>query len=102
MIPLANAAWIPRPPYDETRDRYGRQIERLLEMGPLPGAPADRIALLLGFALAHDAIDTAIVGSGSPAHMRANLAALEKALPLTTSLVEELHRRFEELEGLHV
>ena len=98
--PIANAAWIARPPYDATREYYARQIESVLEMGPLAGAPADRIALALGFVLAHEAIDTAIVGTGSPAHMRANLAVVEKMLPLPTGLVEELYRRFEQLQGV--
>jgi aryl-alcohol dehydrogenase-like predicted oxidoreductase len=97
--PIANAAWIPRPPYDATRAGYAQQIESVLEKGPLAGAPSDRIALFLGFTLAHEVIDTAIVGTGNPAHMRANLALVARCLPLPRALIEELYRRFEEVEG---
>jgi aryl-alcohol dehydrogenase-like predicted oxidoreductase len=100
--PIANAAWIARPPHDATREYYARQIESVLERGPLSGAPADRIALFMGFTLAHETIDTAIVGTGNPAHMRANLAAVERTLPLQTALIEELYRRFEQLEGVQI
>jgi aryl-alcohol dehydrogenase-like predicted oxidoreductase len=98
--PIANAAWVPRPPHDATRVFYARQTQGVLGMGPLASAPADRIALFMGFALAHEAIDTAIVGTGNPAHMRANIALLETDLPLSAALVEELYRRFERLEEL--
>ena len=69
-------------------------------MGPLAGAPADRIALFLSFALAHETVDTVIVGTGSPAHMRANLAVVAAAPPLPAALMKELYRRFERLEGV--
>jgi aryl-alcohol dehydrogenase-like predicted oxidoreductase len=98
--PIANAAWIPRPPYDATRESYARQFVGVLEMGPLSGAPEDWVALFMHFVLDHDAIDTAIVGTGNPAHMRANLAATETLPPLSTALVEELYRRFERLEAV--
>ena len=51
--------------------------------------------LALGFVLAHQEVDTAILGTGNPAHMLANIDIVEKRLPLPEEVVEELHRRFD-------
>ncbi len=67
-------------------------------MGPLPEAPEDRIALALGFTLAHDAVDTAIVGTRNPEHMESNLRMVDEGLEISAATVEELHQRFEELD----
>jgi aryl-alcohol dehydrogenase-like predicted oxidoreductase len=69
-------------------------MRALLDVGPIPGAPEDRIALALGFTLAHPEVDTAIVGTRNPAHMRANIATVENVLPLPAEVVRELHDRF--------
>jgi aryl-alcohol dehydrogenase-like predicted oxidoreductase len=60
--------------------------------------PEDPILLSLGFTLAHDEVDTAIVGTRNPEHMRANIERVENELPLSEEVVEELHRRFDELD----
>ena len=65
-------------------------------MGPISGAPGDRILLALGFVFAHDEVDTAIVGTGNPAHMLGNIDLLAR-LPIFDEPVQELHRRFDEL-----
>jgi aryl-alcohol dehydrogenase-like predicted oxidoreductase len=47
--------------------------------------------------LAHDAIDTVIVGTRNPRHMQMNVEWVENDLPLASDTIEELHRRFDEL-----
>jgi aryl-alcohol dehydrogenase-like predicted oxidoreductase len=74
----------------------------MIDMGPIPHAPEDPILLALGFVLAHPEIDTAIVGTASSAHMKANIALVENELPIPGEVVRELHRRFDELERRRV
>ena len=95
--PIANAAWGGPESTDPTREWYRQQAQAMLAMGPIPAAPRDPILLALGFALAHAEINTAIVGTGNPEHMRANIRRVEDELPLPPAVVAELHRRFEEL-----
>jgi hypothetical protein len=57
----------------------------------------DSIVPALGFTLAHDAIDTAIVGTKNPDHVRANIELVEHALPIPEEVVEELRQRYDEL-----
>jgi len=92
--PIANAAWggnssAPSP--------YRRRVEEIRERGPIPGAPDDPILLSLGFTLAHDAVDTAIVGAKNPDHVRANVEMVKQALPIARKAVDELHERYDEL-----
>ena len=72
-----------------------RRARAMLEMGPIQDAPNDDIVLALGFVFAHQDVDTAIVGTRSPEHMLANIAAAETALPIADGVVAELHRRFD-------
>ena len=69
----------------------------MAQVGPIPGAPEARILLALGFALAHDEVDTAIVGTRNPEHMRTNIEWVETGLPLAAEAVDALHRRFDQV-----
>ena len=66
-------------------------------LGPIEEAPDDPIELALGFVLAHEAADTAIIGTANPEHMLANIEVVENRLPIPAEVVEELHRRFDRL-----
>lgn len=79
-------------------DTYFGRARKLLGQGALPGGPADRIELSLAFTLDRPEIDTAIVGTRNPAHMRANIALVDRGLGLPGELTAELHRRFELLD----
>jgi aryl-alcohol dehydrogenase-like predicted oxidoreductase len=95
--PIANGAWgVPQSP-SAYASRYFERAQVMAKMGPLPGAPQNPILLALGFVLAHDEVDTAIVGTRNPEHMQANIEGVEGELPIPAEVVEELHRRFEEL-----
>ena len=76
-------------------DEYFRRAQIMREMGPIRGAPEDPILLAMGFLFAHDEVDTAIVGTHNPAHLRANIEMVESDLPIPSEAVEELHRRFD-------
>ena len=80
-------------------DTYFGRARKVLEQGDLPGGPADRIELSLAFTLGRPEIDTAIVGTRNPAHMRANIALMDRGLGLPAELTAELHRRFEVLDN---
>ena len=78
-------------------DEYFERARQMAAMGPIPGAPDDRILTALGFVLAHDEVDTAILGTRNPAHMAANQALLAQ-LPIPDGVVRELRSRFDEAE----
>lgn len=93
--PIANGAWgAPHSPSTYASEYY-RRAEIMDHATPIAGAPANRIWLALSFTLAHEAIDTAIVGTRNPAHMQANVDWVNTLPPLPTSVVAELQRRFE-------
>lgn len=95
--PIANGAWGVAKSPSGYADRYFERAQAMATRGPLPKAPEHRIVLALGFTLAHDEIDTVIVGTQNPDHMRANLQWLETEFPLASETVAELYRRFDEL-----
>jgi aryl-alcohol dehydrogenase-like predicted oxidoreductase len=93
--PIANGAWGVDSSPSGYADEYFRRAQIMQAMGELDGAPADRIRLALGFTLAHDEVDTAIVGTHNPAHMAANLAMVNEGVDLPREVIDELHARFE-------
>ncbi|NJN83641.1 MAG: aldo/keto reductase [Caldilineaceae bacterium] len=97
--PIANGAWgVARSPSGYA-DEYFRRAQVMAKEGPIPGAPDSRILLALGFTFAHPEVNTAIVGTRNPAHMRSNIDWVENALPIDPEAVAELHRRFDRLGG---
>ena len=99
--PVGNATWGKAAEAKGDAGLSGTNLERLkraqamLEMGPIDGAPQDAIVLALGFVLAHEDVHTAIVGTSSPEHMLANIAAVETSLRLAEGVVMELRRRYD-------
>ena len=92
--PIANAAW---GDGNGAPSLYRQRAHEMTEMGPIPRAPEDPILLALGFTLAHDAVDTAIVGTKNPEHVHANVELVEHRLPIRAEVVAELQRRYDEL-----
>jgi aryl-alcohol dehydrogenase-like predicted oxidoreductase len=99
--PLANSAWRPR---HELRGFYGRYAEpyaeRLRRMGLKPaelgfdGPPeAAWPEIALRFTISVTGVHTAIVGTTSEQHVRANLAAAEKG-PLPVAVCEKIREAF--------
>jgi aryl-alcohol dehydrogenase-like predicted oxidoreductase len=95
--PIANAIWGTQVSTGSAPNWNQQKSQAMLDMGPIPGMPDDSILLALGFILAHEEVDTAIVGTSNPEHMRSNIELVEKELPITAEVVRELHRRFERL-----
>jgi aryl-alcohol dehydrogenase-like predicted oxidoreductase len=95
--PIANAAWGRTSSPSFYAREYFRRAQIVADRGPVPGAPEDPIVLALGFTLAHDAVDTAIVGTADPDHMRSNVRMVEEELPIPREAVDELERRFDEV-----
>ncbi|MBM3933115.1 MAG: aldo/keto reductase [SAR202 cluster bacterium] len=94
--PVANSVWgKSESPYPYANE-YLRRAKILRDLGPIPGAPEDAILLAMGFVMAHPEVDTIIVGSHNPAHIRSNIEMVEKRLPIPTEAVRELQRRFEQ------
>jgi len=66
-------------------------------MGLLPGAEVHRILASLGFTWAHDEVDVIIVGTLNPDHIKTNVEWVKTRLPIDEAIVQELHRRFDEV-----
>jgi len=93
--PIGNALWGRDTTTRAYNNTYLDRARKMAEMGPLPGAPDDPILLALGFIFAHDQVDTAIVGTLNPSHLRSNIDMVETQLPIAAEAVEELRRRYE-------
>jgi hypothetical protein len=95
--PIANGAWGASRSPSAYADEYFKRSQVMRQMGPLPGAPENRILLALQFTLAHEEVDTVIVGTCNPKHMQANINWVNTALPLAPTVITELHRRFDQV-----
>lgn len=99
--PMANGTWGADPERPNRTGQWNRMLPRAQAMealGPLPGAPDDRIELAFGFTLAHDAVDVALTGTKNPRHMAANLELFERGISLGADAVAELESRFDRLD----
>ena len=95
--PIANGAWGASSAPSSYAADYFKRAQAMAALGPIPETPDHRILLALGFTLAHEAVDTAIVGTQNPEHMRTNIAWVENRLPIAPEAVAALHERFERL-----
>jgi aryl-alcohol dehydrogenase-like predicted oxidoreductase len=93
--PIANGAWGARHSPSAYADEYYRRALIMADRGPIPAAPDEPLLLALGFVLAHEAVDTAIVGTRDPEHMRKNIRWVERELPIAPQAIQELEHRFE-------
>lgn len=96
--PIANGAWGAEKSPSSYADGYFARAQEMEKAGALPEAPDNRILLALGFTFAHPEVDTAIVGTRNPNHMRSNIEMVESQLPISQAAVAELHQRFDELD----
>lgn len=94
--PIANAAWGANGSVSSYAREYARRARVMSDPGPVPEAPEDPTLMALGFVLAHDEVNTAIVGTSDPKHMRENLEWFYSDLPIDEQAVTELHQRFDE------
>ncbi|MCA9983345.1 MAG: aldo/keto reductase [Anaerolineales bacterium] len=97
--PIANGAWGATACPSNYASQYFERAQAMDHMNPPAGAPTNRILLALGFTLAHEDVDTIIVGTKNPAHMQANLDWIANELPIDPAVVAELHNRFETLDS---
>ncbi len=95
--PIANGAWGASESPSDYADQYFERAKVMADMGPLPSTVEHRILLALGFTLAHEQIDTMIVGTHNPDHMKTNIESVNTKLPIDDALIQELHRRFDEV-----
>lgn len=96
--PIANGAWGVAKSPSEYADDYFARAQAMAALGPIPGAPENGILLALGFAFAHEAVDTFIVGTSNPEHMLTNINWVRSALPIDPEAVDTLQRYFDMLD----
>jgi len=96
--PIGNGIWGAKNKPTGTPDGYVMRAQEMARLGPIPGAPDDPTTLALGFVYSHPEVDTAIVGTGNPSHLRSNVELLERRAALSAETLEELHSRFDKLD----
>ncbi len=101
--PIANAVWLVarREGHAGSVTGYGSEyFKRALEMvnlGDIEGEPENAVQTSLGFTFAHPEVNVAIVGTANDAHMASNIDMVNAGVDIPDSVVEELHRRFEQV-----
>lgn len=95
--PIANAVWRAAKSPSDYYDGYFERAKIMDAMGAIPGAPENRILLPMSFTFAHDAVDTAIVGTKNPENMRQNIELYNSGLSIPQEAVAELYRRFDQV-----
>ncbi len=97
--PIGGGTWARARAGEEARRGYDGEYlvraKKMAESGPLPNEPEDSIALALGFALAQNEIDVAIVGTKNPAHMVSNINIVNETLPVSQAALDELKVRWD-------
>ena len=105
--PIANGAWrsainptanLRYRPMRVYGDEYFRRAQLMAGLGPISGEPEDRFLTAIGFVLAHSDVTTAIVGTQNPSHMQDNIERVKLGSSLSSTIVEELQRRFDRLD----
>lgn len=99
---IANSAWGAAAGASNPSSQFNNNVERTRNMaalGPIANAPADPVLLALGFTLAHDDVDIALVGTTKAEHLQDNIRRVEKELPIPAVVVQELYRRFQAIGG---
>ncbi len=96
--PIGNGVWGATASDRPYTDEYFKRAQAMQALGPVPGAPDDTIRLAMGFLFAHPEVGTAIVGTRNPAHMLANIQMLDGDLSIPEAVVQDLYRRFDQLD----
>ena len=77
---------------------YLERAKAIRSLGPIENEPEDSILTSLGYTLGDPNANVAIVGTTNPSHTTANVRQIDNDLPIPESVVEELNRRFEQLD----
>ena len=103
--PIANTAWgSPNSPTARLKfdpnygDEYWKRTQAMAALGPINIPLNDRILMSLGFVMAHEEIDTAIVGTRNPEHLRSNIDLFNNHLPIDDAVIKDLYKRWNELD----
>ncbi len=99
---IANATWGGSTATAGTTVQFSKmyeRVEKMMSLGPIPGAPDHRILTALGFTLARSEIDVALVGTTNPEHLVDNIRLVENEMPIAEEVVAEFCRRFDEVGG---
>lgn len=98
--PIANAVWgapeDPRPYelFPDYTEEYFRRAGVMQAEGPLPEEPENPMLTALGFVMAHDEVDVAIVGTQNLQHLESNVEMVSgRQIPSAT--LEALHDRYD-------
>ena len=95
--PIANMSWVGGNSDYPSPSEYLDRARAMMEAGPLPDDPGDPVHLALGFLLSHKQVDTAIIGTTNPHHLRSNIEFVQEGVEPSSELVSELYSRFDRL-----
>ncbi|MFW5684222.1 MAG: aldo/keto reductase [Spirochaetota bacterium] len=99
--PILNGVWRvdrdPDPYHNGYASEYFSRQNQMTSGTPrFPGEPEDPIFASLGFTLAHEPVDVAIIGTKNESHMRSNIEMVER-LPVPDEFVRAAEKRFDEV-----
>jgi aryl-alcohol dehydrogenase-like predicted oxidoreductase len=97
--PIALSVWGRESSQMAMGDEYFRRAQMMKDMGPIEEAPANGVALALGFVYSYPEVDTAILGTGSAGRMEANIRVVNQGVDVPSGVTKELERRFAAIEG---
>jgi aryl-alcohol dehydrogenase-like predicted oxidoreductase len=66
--------------------------------GEIENEPADGILTALGYTIGDPNAHVAIVGTTNPSHLASNVRQIDNDLPIPSDVIDELNRRFEQLD----
>jgi aryl-alcohol dehydrogenase-like predicted oxidoreductase len=98
--PIANGTWGAEKSPSTYADEYFTRAKAMHSIGPRLSPVADRFSLAMAFVFSYMEVDTAIIGTRNPNHMRDNLKRFESGLALDAELQEQLETSFNSL-GAH-
>ena len=82
--------------YDEP---YLERANAIRALGDIEHEPENGILTSLGYTLSDPNANVASVGTKNPLHMEENIRQIEQDLPIPESVVDEINRRFEQLDS---
>lgn len=103
--PIAGGVWgksrpdTPDPTASNYNTPYLERAKSVRAIGPIEKEPDDAILTSLGYTLSDPNANVAIVGTTNPSHMATNISQVDNDLPIPVSVIEELNRRFEQLDS---
>ena len=98
--PIANGTWGADKSPSTYADDYFARAQVMQAADPVESLNMDRVSLAMAFVFSYAEVDTAIIGTRNPKHMRENLTRFQNGVTIDEHLRDEIETRFNAL-GTH-